>query len=385
MTNRVEYAHWKLKQMLGNSIGDMVKYWEAMNDNLKLQPGKIRASFQKSFYEVEHTHVSSFYNNLRGSVSRDALRRIAEELKQVDYIGTNKEICLCTLRTTYRLPCACELTGYRIDGIPIPIDDVHVYWRKLSMEVKLDEDVDDGSEVDMSNVIDELWKRFKSLDFVGKRALKSRVFELAFPTMTSMYPPPEKIKTKGGVMKKGKKPVGYDVYRDPSYHEYVNQASQSSQRQSQPSQTSKKYQPSQDSQKQSQPSQASKKLKLSQSSQSSKEFILQFPNHIRSYIDDVVNVVSDGNYGFRVIASLHGYGEDGWPMVHRDLGLEIIHNERSSLYANLFTDQLAVVRESLMIEAFGPQPPHKWLTLPDMGYVIANRYNVVLVCLGFEC
>ncbi|CAK8543609.1 unnamed protein product [Lathyrus sativus] len=136
---------------------------------------------------------------------------------------------------------------------------------------------------------------------------------------------------------------------------------------------------SQSSQKKSQPSQASKKLKLSQSSQSSKQFILQFPNHIRSYIDDVVNVVSDGNCGFRVIDSLHGYGEDGWPMVRRDLGLEIIHNEKSSLYANLFTDQLAVVRESLMIEEFGPQPPHKWLTLPDMGYVIANRYNVVLV------
>ncbi|CAK8574038.1 unnamed protein product [Lathyrus sativus] len=72
-------------------------------------------------------------------------------------------------------------------------------------------------------------------------------------------------------------------------------------------------------------------------------------------------------------------------MVRRDLGLEIIHNERSSLYANLFTDQLEVVRESLMIEEVGPQPPHKWLSLPDMGYMIANRYNVVLVCLGIEC
>ncbi|CAK8564412.1 unnamed protein product [Lathyrus sativus] len=251
------------------------------------------------------------------------------------------------------------------------------------MEVKLDEDVDDGSEVDMSSAIDELWKRFKSLDVVGKMALKSRVFELAFPTMTSMCLPPEKIKTKGGVKKKGKKPVGYDVYRYPSYHEYVNQASQYSQRKSQPSQTLKNLKLSQYSQKKSQPSQASKKLKLSQSSQLSKQFILQFPNHIRSYIDDVVNVVSDGNCGFRVIASLHGYGEDGWPMVHRDLGLEIIHNERSSLYANLFTDQLPVVKESLMIEEFGPQPPHKWLTLPDMGYVIVNRYNDVLVCLGF--
>ncbi|CAK8579369.1 unnamed protein product [Lathyrus sativus] len=107
----------------------------------------------------------------------------------------------------------------------------------------------------MSSAINELWKRFRSLDVVGKRALKSRVFELSFPTMTSLCPPPEKIKTKGGVKKKGKKPIGL-------------------------------------------------------------------------YIDDVVNVVSDGNCGFRVISSLHRYGEDGWLMVLRDLGLEIIHNER---------------------------------------------------------
>ncbi|KAI5419464.1 hypothetical protein KIW84_043584 [Lathyrus oleraceus] len=103
--------------------------------------------------------------------------------------------------------------------------------------------------------------------------------------------------------------------RDPSYHEYVDKASQSSQRQSQPSQTSKK-------------------IKLSKKQP---QFIVQFPNHIRSYIEDVVNVESDA------------------------------------------------VRESLMIESFGSQPPEKWMSLPDMGYLIANRYNVVLVCLGNPC
>ncbi|CAK8563296.1 unnamed protein product [Lathyrus sativus] len=40
-----------------------------------------------------------------------------------------------------------------------------------------------------------------------------------------------------------------------------------------------------------------------------------------------------------------------------------------------------------MIEEFGPRPPHKWLTLLDMGYVIANRYNVSpnvsIYCIGF--
>jgi len=24
----------------------------------------------------------------------------------------------------------------------------------------------------------------------------------------------------------------------------------------------------------------------------------------------------------------------------------------------------------------------KWMTIPDMGYTIANRYNVILVCLS---
>ncbi|KAI5391986.1 hypothetical protein KIW84_076689 [Lathyrus oleraceus] len=100
---------------------------------------------------------------------------------------------------------------------------------------------------------------------------------------------------------------------------------------------------------------------------------------------DVVNVESDGNCGFRVIASLHGYGEDGWSMVRRELGLELIDKDRSTLYDKLFSNRLSAVRESLMIESFGSQPPEKWMSLPDMGYLIANRYNVVLVCLGNPC
>ncbi|KAI5394098.1 hypothetical protein KIW84_060981 [Lathyrus oleraceus] len=127
--------------------------------------------------------------------------------------------------------------------------------------------------------------------------------------MTPLCPPPEKLKTKGGVKKKGKKPAECDVYRDPSYHEYVDKASQSSQRQSQPSQTSKK-------------------IKLSKKQP---QFILQFPNDIR------------------------------------ELGLEIIDKDRSTLYDKLFSNRLSEVRESLMIESFGSQPPEKWLSLPDTG------------------
>ncbi|XP_058775357.1 uncharacterized protein LOC131649622 [Vicia villosa] len=117
----VESAHWKLKQMIGNSLGDMVKVWEAMNSNLKIQIGNIRASFQKSFYEVEHAHISPFYDNMCGSVSRAALRRIAEELLRLDYVLNSREVCGCTMSTSYGLPCACDMGRLIVVGIPLQI------------------------------------------------------------------------------------------------------------------------------------------------------------------------------------------------------------------------------------------------------------------------
>jgi len=48
---------------------------------MKLQLGKIIASFQKSFYEVKHAHTSPLYEKVRGFVSRAALRRIVFEFE----------------------------------------------------------------------------------------------------------------------------------------------------------------------------------------------------------------------------------------------------------------------------------------------------------------
>lgn len=72
-------------------------------------------------------------------------------------------------------------------------------------------------------------------------------------------------------------------------------------------------------------------------------------------------------------------------MVRQDLDKEIRETDRSTLYKNLFGDHLSKVRKSLMISSLGSQPPEKWMTIPDMGYLIVNQYNVVLVILGNLC
>lgn len=51
--------------------------------------------------------------------------------------------------------------------------------------------------------------------------------------------------------------------------------------------------------------------------------MFQFIGHIRKYVDDILDVEADGNCGFRVIASLHGYCEYGWSIARRYLDNEI--------------------------------------------------------------
>ncbi|XP_073225595.1 uncharacterized protein [Cicer arietinum] len=221
---------------------------------IRLQHKKIRVSFQKSFYDEEHEHRNSFYQRLNTFVSREAQRPIVEEYNKVEWMGTDKFVCGFSLKRTYGLPCACELGQYKLMGEPIPLDSVHIQWRKLSME----------------------WKR----------VLKSKLCELAFPCTSSMCPPPKKVKIKGRVKKsKGKKSDGYD---------------------------SKKRQVSQS------------KKQPSQSSQSSKHLLwIQFPDVIQPYIDDIFDVATNENCGFRAIALLLGHSEECRSFVHNSLDQEI--------------------------------------------------------------
>ena len=47
------------------------------------------------------------------------------------------------------------------------------------------------------------------------------------------------------------------------------------------------------------------------------------PDGLRPYIQHIKDVKADGNCGFRAIADLLGFGEDGWLHVRKDLLLEL--------------------------------------------------------------
>ncbi|XP_052723753.1 uncharacterized protein LOC108344436 [Vigna angularis] len=109
----------------------------------------------------------------------------------------------------------------------------------------------------------------------------------------------------------------------------------------------------------------------------------QFHPICHPYILDVVDVVADGHCGYRCIAALLGLGEEAWPIIRHDLleELTLWHDEYTTLVGS--DDRYEELRQSLIVHDQSQVNHKKWMTIPDIGYAIANRYNVILVCLSY--
>ncbi|KAJ1409029.1 PKS-NRPS hybrid synthetase [Sesbania bispinosa] len=107
----------------------------------------------------------------------------------------------------------------------------------------------------------------------------------------------------------------------------------------------------------------------------------QFPLGLHPFIVRVEDVEADGNCGYRAIAASLGFGQDSWPVIHDDLSRELQHYRAQ--YIKLFggVDRYNRLRMSLFVDCGKTVSVDKWMTLPNMGYIIASRYNLVLISL----
>ncbi|KAL5179249.1 Protein FAR1-RELATED SEQUENCE 5 [Glycine soja] len=202
-TNRVEFAHSSLKRLLQNSIGDLCNVWDAMNNMITLQHTEIKASFETSTHVVGH---EAAWNGFK----------IAAKLERVDYAGKNPSSCGCMVRITLGLPCACELSKY-VGGC-IPLDSIHMFWRRLSFS-------DQGlskPEVSIKDVMETISKKFKELDVCGKFTLRTKLWEIAYPDQNSMCSPSAKVNTKGAPKKTTSRNPSSSVRRTASSSEQPN-------------------------------------------------------------------------------------------------------------------------------------------------------------------
>ncbi|KAL5153782.1 Protein FAR1-RELATED SEQUENCE 2 [Glycine soja] len=343
-TSRVESAHSSLKRLLQNSIGDLCSVWDV-----------IKASFETSTHVVGHVFQKTLYMRLLGMVSRYALNQIVAELERVHYAGKNPSSCGCVVRTTLGLPCACELSKY-VGGC-IPLDSIHMFWRRLSFS---DQGLSEP-EVGIKDVMETIYQKFEELDVCGKFTLRSKLWEIAHPDKNSMCPPPTKVNTKGAP-KKTTSRNPRSTKRDPSYWEYV------------------------DAFESQQNNNSSVRRTASSSEQPNRRTMMpmldQFQPFMHDFIDKIVDVKGDGNCGYRSVAGLLGMGQDSWSVVRNHLLKELANFSED--YIKLFggTERFEELRMSLLVDGLTKVTTDKWMDIMNMGHVIASRYNVIIVSLS---
>ncbi|XP_028236689.1 uncharacterized protein LOC114416008 [Glycine soja] len=351
----VESAHWSLKRLLENSLGDICNVWEAMNNMMTLQHTQIKASFETSTHVVGHVFKVTLYKKLFCMISRYALNEIATEYEHVPYAGKNPTRCGCVIRSTHSLPCACELSKYVFGSIPLEI--IHIFWRGLSFS---DQGLCDA-KVTITEEMETISKQFEQLDICGKVHLKTKLREIVYPDLNFMCPPPEKVKTKGAP----KKPMTKQqrsTKRDPSYWEYV------------------------DALHSVQNSNSSVKHSASSSEQPIQRqnipMLDQFHPCIQDSIENIIDVKADGNYGYQEIAALLGMGEESWSLVRNHLHKELISWSEENINLLSGIERFEELKRSLLVDGLSMVTMDKWINITDIGYVIASRYNMIVVSLS---
>ncbi|XP_028109337.1 uncharacterized protein LOC114308050 [Camellia sinensis] len=101
------------------------------------------------------------------------------------------------------------------------------------------------------------------------------------------------------------------------------------------------------------------------------------------FIKLMKDVDGDGNCGFRAIAGLLGLGENDWVQVRHDLLLEL--NNHRDEYVVLYGSHERVKELTHILLYFENSPSFdRWMTMLDMGHLIASFYNVVLYHLSLQ-
>ncbi|KAH1249793.1 hypothetical protein GmHk_05G013080 [Glycine max] len=298
-------------------------------------------TFSAGFAYLEGEHLNNVVwalERFRGIfLRRDVLPRV---------IVTDRDLALMNALSKYVVGC-------------IPLDSIHMFWRRLSFS---DQGLSEP-EVSIKEVMETISKGFKELDVCGNFTLKTKLWEIAYPGQNSMCPPPAKVNTKGA----SKKPMNKNprsTKHDPSYWKYV------------------------DAFHSVQNSNSSVRHSASSSDQPNPRRMMpmldQFQPFIHDFIDNIVDVEADGNCGYWSVADLLGMGEDSWSLVRTHLLIEL--GKFSEDYIKLFggTNRFKDLRMSLHVDGLTKVTMDKWMDITDMGYVIASRYNVILVSLSHQ-
>ena len=111
--------------------------------------------------------------------------------------------------------------------------------------------------------------------------------------------------------------------------------------------------------------------------------MFSWPNHIPyilpPYLFDWIDVIGDGNCGFRAIAVTELGGEEAWPLLRRAMCMEMQTNRDQYLCVYLLTETLENSIFRIGLHSNGPPPFNHWLEASLGLYSAATFLNIGIV------
>nr|KAJ0206777.1 hypothetical protein LSAT_V11C500236860 [Lactuca sativa] len=393
-TNRAESQHAKLKRYVETSRSDIAKSLKRIADVVESQYTGIKASLAHNkilivhrYYEIPHLKPLCRF------ISVYALDIIFKEYERSKEFGFVYENCGCQVHTSYGLPCAHEQA-------------IFVKKKLDLLECKSLEDDNLGCavEVNMFNAHYEKQSRPVKLSLVRK------LLNLITPSTTSVSEPATHKNTRGrpSLKKKLFKKTHIDLNQDPPTQDPPpqDQPTQAPPTQYLSRRSISTYTPdymrsnlfdlNQEPDRHStysfrEPPMFNSTFNLEQSMHSSyfnREQVMynsdplmnEISYEFHPYVTNIQNVRGDGNCGFRAIAACLGYSEDNWRQIRLDLQNELLAHPAE--YAQIFYYDLNTIHHSLNFNRSHFAPKDRWLIMPVTSFLIANKYDVIVIFLS---
>jgi len=104
---------------------------------------------------------------------------------------------------------------------------------------------------------------------------------------------------------------------------------------------------------------------------------------MHDFIEKVRDVPSDGHCGFRAVAVLRNLSVDDHQIVQYNFYKELVGVENARYWRMINGDKrYKEVSDALSYGGIGNGPRDKWMTMPNMGFLIAQKFNQTVVVLS---
>ena len=399
LLTRVESAHSSLKAWLGSSTGGFDTVWSQIHSQIESQINEIYAEFAKSSRIRKHVISYRCFQALNGVVTHEALNLMDQKRKVGMTAGVweDPSTCTCYLRNTHGLPCAHEIAEKERKQELFFSSDIHVFWRTLSTEMPSAADTVADQQIEIRGMIDGYVKELYTRPMIEQKHMSNIMFSHLYPEAAHLDEP--------SVQQPRGRPKNNPTARNPSAWEYtfskfsIGKSSSGSDKGRGRSLTgsrgrgrSSSGSVGRDSVGKGRASSSSSGRRQSstaapvQMSKPPPDFQFILPQFLIPHIMSYVDVIGDGNCGYRCVAQVIYGDENQWLDVRREL-----HNHlwgRWALYVRVFGEKDAGDRYASRVLAsichfVNEGAPHnRWMTLSDMGLIIATHYSAIVLELS---